>query len=469
MPQSVPQWQAYLSPADELFYGGQAGGGKSSLLLGLAVTAHSQSIIFRREYRQLVGASGLIQYSRDLLEPVARYNGQELAWRDIPGNRSLEFGAVQYPGDERKFQGRPHDFIGFDEVSELLESQFRFLTGWLRSIDPDQRCRIVAAGNPPTRAEGEWVITYWGPWLDEHHPNPAEPGELRWFAVVDGKDVEVDGPEPFEHGGEVITPKSRSFVPAALADNPYLAETGYRRILQGLPEPLRSQLLYGDFTVGTDDDPYQIIPTEWVRLAQARWTDEPPEDEDGEPVPLTVLSCDVARGGADKTVIGKRYDNWVAPLKKYPGKSTPDGPAVAALVMKELPEPDRTTPIHVDVIGVGTSVYDTLRGNGYRVVGVNFGAGSKARDRTRQLKMRNVRAEAWWKTREALDPDKGDDIALPPDSELLADLVAPRWEPTPSGIKVEDKEEVKKRIGRSPDCGDAVVMLIGVRQKVVMA
>ena len=88
-------------------------------------------------------------------------------------------------------------------------------------------------------------------------------------------------------------------------------------------------------------------------------------------------------------------------------------------------------------------------------------------DRTRQLQLRNVRAEAYWGMREALDPVSGDNIALPPDPELLADLTAPRWKITTAGIQVESKEDIVKRLKRSPDCGDAVV-LSGLRSGVLI-
>ena len=72
----------------------------------------------------------------------------------------------------------------------------------------------------------------------------------------------------------------------------------------------------------------------------------------------------------------------------------------------------------------------------------------------------NKRAEAWWRFREALDPDQegGSPICLPPDAGILGDLTAPRYELMPRGIKVEAKVEVKKRLGRSPDDGDSIVM-----------
>jgi hypothetical protein len=64
---------------------------------------------------------------------------------------------------------------------------------------------------------------------------------------------------------------SRTFIPSRVSDNPYLMGTGYMTQLQSLPEPLRSQMLYGDFHAGVQDDPWQVIPTAWVEAAMARW------------------------------------------------------------------------------------------------------------------------------------------------------------------------------------------------------
>jgi hypothetical protein len=450
-----PQTGAYHSQAGEVFYGGSAGGGKTDLLLGLALTAHRKSVIFRREYPQL---KDVVMRSQEVLvHTSANFNGQTMMWKAIPGGRTLEFGAVQYETDVQKYQGRAHDLKAFDEVSAFTESQYRFLIGWARTTEKNQRVRVVCAGNPPTTAEGEWVIARWGAWLDAQHPNPAEPGELRWYAVVDGDEVEREDGTPFDWQGETIQPKSRTFIPARLSDNPYLAETGYAAVLQNMPEPLRSQLLYGDFSIGTQDDEWQVIPTEWIRQAQGRWEASPKPD-----VPLTVISVDVARGGDDQTIIAKRYGTWYAPLIKHPGQSTPDGRHVADLVMGELS--DEAT-VNIDVIGVGVSPYDTLKANGVRVRGINVAKGSKGRDRTKQFYFANVRAQLWWKMREALEPEKGEDLALPPDKELLGDLCAPRYKVTPRGIQIQSKDEIRKRLGRSTDCGDAVVLALYHRVK----
>ena len=65
-----------------------------------------------------------------------------------------------------------------------------------------------------------------------------------------------------------------------------------------------------------------------------------------------------------------------------------------------------------------------------------------------------------------LDPETGMDVALPPSRTLKADLAAPKWQMTARGIQVEGKfseckdgfGDIKSRLGRSPDEGDAVVL-----------
>ncbi len=441
-----PQTEAWLTDADELFYGGGAGGGKSDLLIGLSITAHHRSRLFRRETTQMLG---IIDRSREIIGARGAFRGSSpLIWR-LNDGRVIELAGVKDEDDKRRFQGRPADLIGFDEITEFMSSQYRFLIGWNRSTRPRQRCRVVATGNPPTSAEGEWVIQYWAPWLDAHHPHPAEPGELRWFAVIDGKDVELESSAPFDHKGETVLPRSRTFIPARLHDNPFLMDSGYASVLQGMPEPLRSQMLYGDFEAGTQDEPWQTIPTAWIRAAQARWT------ADAKPARQTAIGVDVARGGADKTVLAPRYGVWFGPLQKYPGTETPDGPMVAGLVAKELTHGGYA---NIDVIGVGASVYDVCRMHRLDARPINFAAGSDAYDKSGRLQFVNVRAAAYWAMREALDPDSGDGLMLPPDPELLADLTAPKWSMRTSGIQIESKEDIIKRIGRSPDSGDAVVL-----------
>jgi hypothetical protein len=132
IPQNVPQWQAILSQADELYYGGQAGGGKTDLILGLAVTSHHRSLILRRESTQL---RGIIERSREIIGGNGRLNEVLGIWRDLPDNRQIEMSGCKNESDKSKFQGRPHDLIAFDESVEFLESQVDFISAWA--------CRIL--------------------------------------------------------------------------------------------------------------------------------------------------------------------------------------------------------------------------------------------------------------------------------------------------------------------------------------
>ena len=170
---------------------------------------------------------------------------------------------------------------------------------------------------------------------------------------------------------------------------------------------------------------------------------------------MSCLGVDVARGGKDKTVITPRHGNWFGPAWSFPGKSTPDGPAVAALVLEHV-QPGAV--VQVDIIGVGGSVYDFLKDReGLRVEPINGASASKDKDKSGMIGFYNLRAANWWKLREDLDPSSGQDLALPPDPELRADLCAPTWKLTTRGILVEAKEDIIARIGRSPDKGDSLV------------
>ena len=457
IPTPGPQTEAYWSTADELYYGGAAGGGKTDLLLGLATTVQRRSIIFRREFAQLTGVGGLIERSRELLQNCAQYNGLDHSWRWIPGGRSLEFGGMQRADDWVKYSGRPHDFYGFDELPEFLELMYRQSIAWARTTTKGQRVRVVGTGNPPTREEGEWILRYWGPWLDENHPNPAAPGELRWFAVIDGEDVELESGDPFEHGAERITPKSRTFIPARLADNPWLAEGGYETILQNLPEPLRSQLLYGDMLIGRKADPWQLIKGDWVRAAQDRHKERGKRPEGAK---LSSVGVDSARGGDDRTAFCRLYAGAWAEFDVFPGSETPDSDSVVARLLNAIGD-DLDVRFNVDSIGIGAAVYDALKRLKLKKVrAVNFAEKSAGLDRSRRLQFRNVRAEAYWRAREALDPEAGGELALPVSSDLHGELVAPHWELGPSGIQIEKKEKIQARLGRSPDLADALALAL---------
>lgn len=448
LPQPGPQTLAYYSEADELFYGGAAGGGKTDLLLGLAATQHIVSVIFRREYPQL---ESLVDRSEEVLGKLGTLNKGRYIWRiRYKHFRKIEFRAMANPTDAKKFQGRPHDLKAYDEICHFTMMQFLFTKAWNRTTYPGQRCRIVAAGNPPTDAQGRWVIDYWAPWLSEKYPYPANAGELRWFITAESKSYEVGGPGKFRFKGVIYESKSRTFIPAMLQDNWYLSDSGYSATLSSLPEPLRSQLLYGDFKAGIKDDPWQLFPTEWVRAAMERWRKHAP-------IPIQFMEqigVDVSRGGSDRTVLTGRWRNYFFKQVEAQGVTTSDGMKVVDLVLVNSPP---GAAVGVDAIGVGSSVLDIMRLKRKKVMALVGSAASTATDRSGLLGFNNKRSEWFWKLRESLDPESGDNLAIPDDSELLSELVSIRWKSTIRGVQVESKEDVIENLGRSPDKMDSLV------------
>lgn len=467
-PDNAPQVEAYFTPAFETLYGGAAGGGKSDLLLGLARTMHRRSLLLRRTFPDL--ERSLISRALEFFGDQRCYNGGKHIYNI--DSRRIEFGHMetvgtpQIPKDEAQYASAPYDFIGFDQLEQFPQYAYEFMFSRARSADPNQRVRIVASANPV--GEGvEWITRRWSAWLGD---NPrAKPCEILYYKRDEaGNDVETTADDS--------DGLSRTFIPAGLKDNPYLGDD-YRRTLSNLPEPLRSALLNGDWKASITDDAYQVIPRAWVRAAMNRWTEKPPESEAVKPL---VLGNDIARGGDDNTTIAPRRGVWFDRIEKKPGRLTATGAQVVKLLIEyletrglamrtdktiEYPDLKMTLPIvksstviNLDVIGIGSSAYDAARVHGLNAKPINFAERSTATDKGGTLHFINFRAFAYWSFRELLDPANGNNAMLPPDQELESDLCAPRWVSQSNGIKIESKEEIKKRIGRSPDCGDAEVL-----------
>jgi hypothetical protein len=238
-----------------------------------------------------------------------------------------------------------------------------------------------------------------------------------------------------------------------LQDNPFLSrDNTYLAQLQNRPEPLRSQLLHGDFLAGREDDAWQVIPAAWIQDARQRWTPQKPE------MPMTTLGVDVAQRGNDRTALAARYGNWFAPIKTIPGRDTPDGLSVATLAFAQMR--DGCTVVIDLGGGWGGDAYGHMSRHMPEdalipYMGINPTRHTSMNGRE---KFANTRAWAWWKFREALDPALDPQIALPPDPELAAELAMPRRVPERNAILIESKQQIIGRLGRSPDKADAVVM-----------
>lgn len=455
VPNPGPQTDAYFSKADVLLYGGEPGGGKSQLILGLAFNEHKRTLLMRRQYGEL---DRLVEDALKIHGSKIGFNGSPPPKLKVTDTQIIDFAAAHRVGDEQSQMGKGRDLLGIDEATHFAEQQIRFLMGWNRSEDPTQRVRTVLATNPPLTAEGLWVIEMFAPWLDPRYPNPAKAGELRWVVSDDdGKDEWVDGPDDVRvnASGKTIRPTSRTYIPAKVSDNPYYAASDYERQLDAMPEPYRS-LLMGGFKTSFKDNPNQIIPTKWVQLAQERWKPNPPQG-----VPMCTIGVDASGGGEDPMILAPRYDGWYQELVEVPGKDIPlerAGSHCAGVVISYRRD---SALVVIDMGGgYGGPMYEHLSGNQVEVKAYKGAEKSTRRSADGKLRFTNKRSAALWGFREALDPGQpgGSPIQLPQDQKLVADLTAPTFEVTPNGIKAESKEDVCKRLGRSTDRGDSVVM-----------
>jgi hypothetical protein len=459
IPSPGPQTEAWNSKADILLYGGQAGGGKTALGIGLALCAHKRSLLMRR---QGVNNRAMIEELLNFYGSRDGFNGKPPESLRTDDSRFIEFGHALNAGDERAWMGQAHDFLYLDEATHFLESQVRFLMGWVRTTDPNQRCRVVLGTNPPISSDGEWVVSMFAPWLDPLHPNPAKPGELRWFVSdPDGNDYEVPGPEPFIFPGvkKSLKPLSRTFIPARLSDNPFLARTDYEAKLDSLKEPLRSAVRDGNFMIARPDAERQVIPTAWVHAAQDRW-----EEGGNKEIKMTSIGLDCAGGGADAAVIARRHGGWYSPLVAIRGSATADGTAMAAEVLKVRKD---AAPVVVDVGGgYAGAIIERFKDNSIHYNRFNGAEKGSGKAIGTNISFANRRSEAWWRFREALDPDQegGSIIALPPDTDLRIELCAPTYDARAFEITgkylIESKDAIRKRLQRSTDRADAVVMAL---------
>lgn len=221
----------------------------------------------------------------------------------------------------------------------------------------------------------------------------------------------------------------------------------------GATSGIYANRVLGEFHASDEDG---IIPLAWIEAAQDRWR---AWDEAGRPTEpgRRTVGVDVARSGADKTVLALFDEPVLTELRRSARADT----MTTTGVVKGLLDASPGRVAVVDVIGVGGGVVDRLREMKAPVEAFNASEASTAKDRSGELGFVNVRAAAWWHLRESLDPAYGATLALPPDDLLTGDLTAPRWKVMSGGrIQIESKDDIRKRIGRSTDDGDAVVQAV---------
>ena len=215
----------------EALYGGAAGGGKSDALLMAAlqyvdVPGYS-ALLLRRSYTDLSLPGALMDRAKAWLIPTLAHWRDSMKTWEFPSGATVTFGYLERPGDEYRYQSTEFQFVGFDELTQFTETQYRYLFSRLRrSNEVDVPLRMRSASNPGGVGH-EWV-----------------------------RERFIDAQGSIE---------SRIFIPASLPDNPYLDQDAYLASLNQLDPITRQQLLMGDWSAR---QPGNLFRREWFPVVE---------------------------------------------------------------------------------------------------------------------------------------------------------------------------------------------------------
>jgi phage terminase large subunit len=195
----------------------------------------------------------------------------------------------------------------------------------------------------------------------------------------------------------------------------------------------------GEFPQSEDD---AVVPLSWIEAAVDR--DVLPNDAG------IVWGLDVARFGDDSTALAKRRGNiLLEPIREWRKTDLMQTAGMVAREYNETPDHLRPASINVDVIGMGGGVVDRLRELGLPVRGINVSE-SPSIDAQRYMRLRD---ELWFEARKWFESRA---VTMPLDDKLADELVGPKYKLESSGkLKVESKDEMKKRGVKSPNRADA--------------
>ncbi len=194
-----------------------------------------------------------------------------------------------------------------------------------------------------------------------------------------------------------------------------------------------------------------LIPLSWVLASVERWKERSELLRQGNGPVLTgdrVLGVDIARFGSDRTCRTYREGSYVHWQRVTQQESLMQTAGRVANDLADLPD----AKANLDVIGLGAGVVDRLIELHLPATGVNVA--EKAADPDR---FANVRAESYWHLRTLFETGQ---IMIPEDDELINELTQLKYKIVNSNgtIRLEEKEEMKKRLGRSCDLADSLCL-----------
>lgn len=209
----------------EALFGGAAGPGKSDALLMAALQYVDRpeyaALLLRRSYTDLSLPGALMDRAAGWLRPTAaQWTDKEKRWT-FPSGATLTFGYLEAERDKYRYQGPEFQFVGFDELTQFLESQYTYLLS---------RLRRLKGSDIPLRARSA--------------SNPGGLGHL-WV-----KDRFIDSSDD-----------NCRFIPARLEDNPHIDQVEYRLALSKLDGITRAQLEDGLWVQDTTGQLYKYLPS----------------------------------------------------------------------------------------------------------------------------------------------------------------------------------------------------------------
>lgn len=227
-----------MLPQQEGFYGGAAGGGKSDALLMAALQYVDipgyAALLLRRTFKDLALPGALMDRAHAWFGgTAAKWNDQDKTWT-FPSGATVTFGYLEHEQDKYRYQGAELQFIGFDELTQFSETQYRYLFSRLRRLTTATVPLRMRSASNPGGVGHEWV-------------------KQRFVTEED--------------------PAKRPFVRAKLADNPHLDQVEYERSLMNLDPVERARLLAGDWSIRPAGKKFQ---RQWFRIveqapAETRW------------------------------------------------------------------------------------------------------------------------------------------------------------------------------------------------------
>ncbi len=213
-------------PDLEVLFGGSAGGGKSDALLAAALQyvhiPDYAAILFRRTYSDLALPGALMDRAHEWLQGTsARWREQTKTWT-FPSGATLSFGYLEAEKDKYRYQSAEFQFVGFDELTQFEESQYRYLFSRLRRLEGGEVPLRMRSASNPGGVGHEWVRNRF-----------------------------IEGDHPF--------------IAAGLRDNPHIDQEEYIKSLMHLDPVTREQLLEGDWTIREAGNKFK---REWFQIVE---------------------------------------------------------------------------------------------------------------------------------------------------------------------------------------------------------